>query len=636
MSAHFRTDIEGLRGICVLAVVLFHAFPDVVTGGFIGVDVFFVISGYLITELLVEAYGRSIGSLLADFWARRIRRILPAATLVLFVAAFFAFFVPATDPKDFSRHILTAGLFYHNVRQADDAVNYLASDQNDNLLLHYWSLAVEEQFYLVWPITIALFFALSRRLARGDVSSSLNRRLLAMLVAAVWLASFASSVWLVWYNPSQAFFSTSSRSWQLLTGALVAIMGPTVPNQFKSHSGMIAAVCVGCLMASFFMLSRHTAYPGAIAAIPTVAVGLLIHSGCHGPNSVAAALSLQPLRFAGRISYSWYLWHWPLLVLGHSLGGESATLRCVMITVSCAVAWATLRLVEDPVRQSVALLRSTRATYLLGGLLVGSTVLLGVGLKHLAIDTVEIGSGVRRSAESIRRDRPRIYRDKCLVGFEGIRSPPCVYGAPAGSRTVVLFGDSHAGNWFPALEAAARDLNWRLVVRIKVSCRPILAPQTVVDPRERPYHECERWHAAVLEELGRERPSFIVVGGTSNALPADGERRMLATLAGSARTVVMRDTPWFPMDSVACLRRRRGPAACVWPLQSLRGAAAFPRTPEDDLPEGVRIVDLTDSVCPGGSCRTVLDGRVVTFDSHHFTTEFAVGLTNAFKRILSE
>jgi hypothetical protein len=111
---------------------------------------------------------------------------------------------------------------------------------------------------------------------------------------------------------------------------------------------------------------------------------------------------------------------------------------------------------------------------------------------------------------------------------------------------------------------------------------------------------------------------------------------MLATLAGAARTVVMRDTPWFPMDSVACLRRRRGPAACAWPLQSLRGAAAFPRTPEDDLPEGVRIFDLTDRVCPGGSCRTVLDGRVVTFDSHHFTTEFAVGLTDAFERILSE
>ncbi len=303
-------------------------------------------------------------------------------------------------------------------------------------------------------------------------------------VAVLMLAgSFALCLDTVATNRSLAFFSTFTRCWQLLTGALVALAvmsSATVRPLLANALGLAAAVV---LLGSTVTISEAVPYPGFAALAPTGAAALLIYSGASSrPTLVGFALSLRPLKYVGRLSYSWYLWHWPLLVFAGLTSGIGHTLAA--IALSFLLAAATYHFIECPVRFSARLKSSPRLTYALGASLVALAVGTGLAMKHFAPDKVDIGNGILLSRDAIKSDRPIIYRDRCLLRFDDIAYAPCVYGTAAGDRTVVLLGDSHAGNWFSPLDAAARELGWRLLVRIKASCRPIDGPQN-----------SHRWHS---------------------------------------------------------------------------------------------------------------------------------------------
>ncbi|NJO33498.1 MAG: acyltransferase [Rhodospirillales bacterium] len=304
MRGTFRADIEGLRAVCVIAVVLYHAFPNWLRGGFIGVDIFFVISGYLITGLLLHEIQQTGGIDVLRFWGRRIRRILPAATFVLCCIAALALVFPALDTRALSRHILAAAFFFHNVRQGWEAVDYLGAAHHDNPLLHYWSLSVEEQFYALWPLVLLGACVLFR--------SESRQRTFVVLIAALWVASFAHSVYLTHTSPVWAFFDPFSRSWQLLSGAFLAAAEPLTRQSGGSRlGGALGYACLAALVASFAAISNRQPYPGLIAAIPTLAATLLIHANAGRQTGAAAILGHPALRYIGRISFSWYLWHWP-------------------------------------------------------------------------------------------------------------------------------------------------------------------------------------------------------------------------------------------------------------------------------------------------------------------------------------
>lgn len=612
----FRPDIEGLRGVAVLAVVLYHAFPQTLPGGFLGVDVFFVISGFLITQLLwreVEATG---GINLVEFWARRIRRILPAAIFVLCAVAVLALVVPSVDGRDLGRHIIAATFSYYNWRQVTRQVDYLAQDDRDNPLLHYWSLGVEEQFYLVWPVLLLALFAW----ARGKPD-----RRYAVLSATALLAA-ASFMWalsLTASAPSFAFFGTPARAWQLLTGALVAMLS-LAPSR---HLGAVAVASGLALLVSFFSLSDAALYSGVSALAPTLAAAGLLACGAHS-TFASTGLSWSGLRYVGRVSFSWYLWHWPLIVLfGATALGLSAALA-----VSFAAAAATYAFIEQPVRTSKAMRRSPLVTYVFGAALLALGGCAGLGMKYFAPDDVPIGPGLFVSRDDIASDRPVIYKDHCLLRFEEVRQEPCVYGDVHGSKTVLLVGDSHAGNWFAGLDRAAKTLHWRLVVRIKASCRPIDVPQKRSDGRD--YPECDAWLRRVLADLKAIKPDLVVVGGTAHNLPEDGERRVIEKLAAAAPTIVMRSTPRLPEAPAVCLKRVKTPAECTWPLSDLLVAHSYPKTRATDLPEGARVVDLNHRLCPQERCSAVSGGRVLMFDDHHVSNSFAATLAPEFENLL--
>ncbi|MCH9807856.1 MAG: acyltransferase [Alphaproteobacteria bacterium] len=630
-TRNFRTDIEGLRGVCVIAVVLYHAFPVLVSGGFIGVDVFFVLSGYLITGLLLKELHDTGRVNLLNFWQRRIRRILPAATFVLCAVAALILLFPVLDARMLGRHIAAAALFYHNMRQAWASTDYLGADHKDNPLLHYWSLSVEEQFYLVWPLILAAMVWLLPAGPNGRWKS------FAVLTAVLLGCSFFYSVHLTGSSPSWAFFGTPSRSWQLLAGALLAIIEPHMRIRHHGARQALGLASLAVLLGCFLLISDTYPYPGLTAGVPTLAAAMLIYCNLSSARLTAPVLGNAPLRFAGRISFSWYLWHWPLLVFGRLAFGDTMAALLSAIAVSFVLAIATYYFVEQPVRRPTGFASRPRFAYALGAGLIAGGAFTGLGLREFAPDSIHIGNDVFISRAQIKKDRPQIYADHCLVRFSGTKSPPCVYGARNARRTVVLLGDSHAANWFEPLRAAARKEGWRLLVRTKASCRPIDTNQVVREGgRKRPYVECARWLKTTFDEIASIKPALIVVAGTRHRLDVAAETQTIHALAAVGRTLVMHDTPWLRVNPLKCLQDAREPGACQWPMDELVARNAYPRTPNEALPYNAQVLNLNSLICPDGTCRAVIDGQVVMFDGHHLTAGFSRRFTSKFRDILSK
>src|SRR5215472_3765978 len=367
--AKFRPDIEGLRAFAVLSVVLYHADLFGVHGGFVGVDVFFVISGFLITRLLLESVSEHGIRALPTFYTRRIRRLLPAAmTVVVATVVAARIWAPPLSVKPIAIDGIFTTFYGLNYRLAVEGTQYLNEGSAPSPLQHFWSLAVEEQFYLCWPILIVLVVYLGRRHRNA---------LLGFLLAAIVLASFRYSVFLTPADAPWAYFSLATRAWELGMGALVALGASQLarlPAPIAFAGGWLALAAV---VASAFILNGQTPYPGSAAALPVVGAAVLIACGCAGQRGAGVLLGLRPLQFGGRMSYSWYLWHWPMLViapmiLGHALGWPE---RLTVVVLSLAAAFVTFKLIENPARS----LRLPNLQWFAGGLaLSGSAVVAAV------------------------------------------------------------------------------------------------------------------------------------------------------------------------------------------------------------------------------------------------------------------
>lgn len=577
--------------MAVIAVVLYHAFPSVLPGGFLGVDVFFVLSGYLITQLLwreLDATGRID---ILEFWARRVRRIAPAATVVLLAISLAACLVPEANGRLIGRNVTAAALSYYNWRQISERVDYLANSDTANPVLHFWSLSVEEQFYLVWP---ALLAALVIYRCRKDA---------VIWVAGLGMLSFLAALYLSTSNAPLAFFGTGTRAWQLLLGASAALAVP------MSRAANVSVVAGGglLLLALGVLLAGGGSFSPAAAITPTIGTAAILYA--NGGVS-RAFLSIPLLANTGRISFSLYLWHWPLLAFLPTTTEWIAVAIALALILSVASYWY----IEQPLRQSARLRRSKTITFALGALMVGGAAAAGIALKAHGPTTLSA-----------------IFGNDCLVSHSGIVSPPCVYGDAAGTKTVVLFGDSHAGNWFGALEGPAKRYGWRLVVRVKARCGPIARVHTKAGGS--PYVECSLWHKNVLREMSENPPDLIVASGYGSG-DISGEREMLSFMSSISSTVVVRDIPMFPVAGPECLRSSSEEADCSWPLAKLSHEPRYPLTLQSEMPANVHLIDLTDRVCPRDLCSARINGMLVMFDNNHLTQKFSSSMASEFEPFL--
>jgi peptidoglycan/LPS O-acetylase OafA/YrhL len=375
----FRPDVEGLRAIAILLVVLYHAGIPHVTGGFVGVDVFFVLSGFVITGLLLREHAASGKTRLLAFYGRRCRRILPAATLVIAVTVLASYhwlgFLVGDDTAGVAR---TASLFFANFHFIATGTNYLGAQAPPSVLQNYWSLSVEEQFYVVYPTLFIL-----AALCLGRVSIRLK---LSVLLAAVIVSSFIWSVNQTSVDGVSAYFSPFTRAWELALGALLAAGSlqlakiPLLIARIMTWLGF-AGICTAA-----FVLNSSTPYPGSAVALPVVATALVVAGGMAQPTMGAETiLRLPPFQWLGKLSYSLYLWHWPVLIIAAQYAGHSLSVKdnLLWILLALALSVASYFLIENPVRHWRILTRSPVRSVSLGVILVGMSI---------ALSTFEIAS----------------------------------------------------------------------------------------------------------------------------------------------------------------------------------------------------------------------------------------------------
>ncbi|WP_405936826.1 SGNH hydrolase domain-containing protein [Streptomyces sp. NBC_00726] len=675
----FRPDIEGLRAFAVLAVLAFHASVPGLAGGFVGVDVFFVISGYLITGLLVREAVTTGRVRLGEFFARRARRLLPSAAVVLVaVAAAGAWLTVPLRRTDLENDVVAAALSVANWRFVHQRTDYLAAGQDESPLLHFWSLAVEEQFYLCWGPLLALLALLTARAVRRGRAL---RPVAVAVTAVLTLVSFALALRWTGDSVSLAYLGTPSRVWQFGTGALLALLpwhllpGPRVLRLLCGWAG--AGALVWCVL----RYDAATPYPGYAALLPTLATAAVLLAGAPGRGARAPArfgvgwlLGLRGPRAVGRLSYTLYLWHWPVLVLAEARFGTLGwPARVALTAASVLPALATRHWVERPLRHSRTVSELPRRGLALGvasvvipvvlALVVGTTTLklLGpatpVDLKGLPPGAVTGPTLLARTGAQTGAPNGPIVPNPvqarqsfppdgaCEVAPAVTSSPPCLFGAVDSPDRVVLLGDSHAGQWFSPLLSLAAERGWALEELVKQGCP--LAELPVVNPQlGRAYHECDTWRAAALARLAEgPKPRLIVVSSLNrytddqDALLSGWERTLKPLRALGVPIVYVEDTPVPGRDVPACVSGHLAdPESCAFDRRKSRWPDPLARKVAAGGLPGVRSVSVNQVLCPaaGPTCPAVLDRVLLYRDDTHLTDVAAVVLAPRLERLLTE
>ena len=681
----FRPDIEGLRAVAVLAVVLFHAGVPGITGGFVGVDVFFVLSGFLITGLLLREHQRSGTVSLPAFYARRARRILPAAMLVLIATVLATYYwlgyirgsVTALDGR-------WTAAFAANLRFAIQGTDYFGRHMAPSPLQHYWTLAVEEQFYLVWPALLLLTAMVARRQA-------LRPKLVAALAVIV-ICSFGWSVIETRTDPVWAFFSPLTRAWELGIGALLAL-GTTwllrLPDRlgpWLSWAGLLA------VLLSLVVLTGQTPFPGYAAALPVLGTALVIIAGTIRPGSGAEVLlERAPLQWLGKVSYSWYLTHWPVLIIAGALATTptSVGLNLALSAVALVLAVVMYCLVENPIRYSRLLTANPVRSLAIGA--GAMAVALGVcawmpqgrtrafvamspgataGSTAEVLQVVAAAAQIRILPENVRpplqdavRDFPvspgsdpsleELQGQGCSQDQDAQAIGPCIFGDPAGSRTLVLFGDSHVAMWFSAFNLMGQRLHWKVVLIEKSACS---APSTSVTHAEKtstgivavPYPECVSWRQKAIARINKLRPDLVVISDDTNNFAPDGrpigpvewssglETTLRQIRVPSTAKLILGDVPHLSQQSPPdCLAQHdHDVQACSTPRAVAIVAEHGDLERHVAAVTGAQYVDVTPWLC-SSVCTAVVGDMNVYLDQDHITSTYATYLTGAVEEAVA-
>jgi peptidoglycan/LPS O-acetylase OafA/YrhL len=619
----FRPDVEGLRGVAILLVVLYHAHLPLMGGGFVGVDVFFVISGYLITGLLFREVQRSGSISFKGFYARRVRRLLPALAMTLLVTAVASVFNFAPwNLGEVLKAGIASALWSANLFFAVNTTNYLAQDANSNPFLHMWSLAVEEQFYFVWP---ALIWLATRRCARQS-----KRRLL-LLLAAVALFSFLGCLALTYRSQPWAFFSSPARAWEFALGGLAVLARRPAWPRFCAAFPVLGLSAIAVSASAF---SDATVFPGWAALLPVGGAALVLtFDSVQG--GIGWALNNPPMQFLGRLSYSWYLWHWPVLVLAERnwnldlWGTLSAALGSLLLAA------LTHRLIENPIRFHPRLVQRPWLSLALAACTTALCVSVSVGCYY-AVRLFE--NQQTRAVWASIKAMPGVYGDGCQLTLNQTESPRCVYGDYAADRTLVLFGDSHASQWFPPLQTLAVEKHWKLLVRTKVACTPV-AVMPYAEREHRDYQECVLWRDGEIDKIIRLHPQAVVLSTYSDyyiqhlhlSMSAWKEalRETIARFDEAGVTVVvLHDPPTPTSDATDCVYRWAREGKDIGSCQFRRAtqeSAAIAAAEEQVVgaSKHARLLDISNAVCAQQECSAVKNGTIVYQDRHHLSVSFA-------------
>ena len=630
----YRPDIDGLRAVAVLSVVVFHAFPAYLPGGFAGVDVFFVISGFLISSIIFKGLDSGTFSI-RTFYERRVRRIFPSLLTVLIFCLVLGWFVLLPDEyQRLGLHSAGGASFIANLIFWDEA-GYFDARAHAKPLLHLWSLGVEEQFYLVWPLLAILLW---RWLPRHQWR----------VVVGMALASFALNIAIKGYMPEAAFYSPLTRLWELLAGALLAFHAQRAasppgrwPRLMRIHPEALSVLGIALLVAAFVVIDKSRSFPGWWAILPVLGSTMIILAGARSRVN-ALWLSSRPMVLVGLISYPLYLWHWPLLSYAYIIEGKtpSIAIRSVAVALSLVLAWGSWRLIETPVRKSKG--RAAFAVLLFLGIMLaalGYAVYLKDGMPQRMTAYTE------RLAELV-WEVEKISERSCKERFTQPALSYCLESTPGAAHQVALIGDSFANQYFVALNARYQRLNKSMVNLGRGQC-PVLRGIETTRPVN---YSCEAISNYVLDYV-LSTPSIETViiadrwrrdvGGKlkHRRLPAETkpatilqagiEDTVAELLAAGKRVVIVSGTPELPYVARSCVRfrpfylsKREHQDRCAMPRSSYeKYARAYKQVLANVKAKypALMVVDPAVPLCDKDWCHGRVDGRLVFRDSNHFS-----------------
>jgi peptidoglycan/LPS O-acetylase OafA/YrhL len=685
----FRPEIEGLRGLAVALVVAAHAGLKI-PGAALGPDIFFALSGYLIVGILLRRLEAGNGIGFRDFYARRIRRIAPAlaATILLTVAVVASLNDPTTlarTAKDGAAALAGAA----NISFGLQAVDYFGSTE-PSPLLPLWSIGVEEQFYLLVPLLLGIAWKLGKR--RGIL----------ITLATIALGSTIAAALLTPAEPIWAYYLLPTRAYGLAAGGLLALLETRALAHNVWRRIPLAPIGLAIIVALTIFLPGEQGYPGLAGPLSGIAsaalvggmatIGLRGTVSATGGRAMRALFSLAPLRAIGRISYSLYLVHWPILILP-TYFGVAMTPNKTILAVAASVLMATLmyRVVEQPFRKGFALSLVPGTVLRRGGAVLASLVLAlaGIGIAPdvasaepgtsddpgISVVTptpsassqlvspsptpwapISIGgtivhqltgavpANIKPTLSRAAGDADNILNKGCSRDHYGETVPVCYYGTKGGTR-IVLLGDSHALHWMPALDLIGKAYNYEIIPIAKVNCA-FMDVKLYAYRLGHSYTSCTKWRANVVTKIAQLNPALVIVSqtwyreeGKPNEIRpqyyADAIGRMLDKIPFP--TLIFSDTPFGQNNIPTCLARNRSNVAkCVVTKTAAYGERGHTRDLLLAQQRNLPVFDFTQALCPGTKCAPIIDGRVVYHDHHHLTTTMSKYLATPLGAALSQ
>ena len=611
-------QIQALRALAASLVVLFHA--KLSPGGFIGVDIFYVISGYLITGIIIKEIGNTGKFNYGAFYLRRAKRLLPASLSILALTAIFSWLVlPSPVRTNLGKDVLAASLYVSNYLFAFWQNDYQNLNATPSPVIHYWSLAVEEQFYIFWPILIYSLWKIGKRPA------------VATGVFAITLVSFLFSLYLTTANPIWAFYSLPTRAWELGIGALLLFIPGKSSAKRRIAPTLLVWAGLIMLMTSVYIFSERTPFPGYNALLPTLGTAILIAGIAYWPPILNDFSKLRVVQWLGEISYPLYLWHWPLLVLPSTRFARPLTLleRIFFILLTALAADLTHRFLEKPIAKREFTTEKIIKSSTLSTLLCAA---LAVGILFTGGGDIKLPNGRSTSIAEVMK-KPTVYQDGCHVNYGEVLSGDCTYGDKSSDKTIVLYGDSHAAQWFPALEKLANDNGFKLVSLTKSACPAAEIKKVEVGAYKN--RDCFKWRENSIKRLQEMKPDAIILSGfehfdvpdnfsSRQSWWLDGQRLTYQNLQGaSSKLIYISDTPHPKQEIPNCL--------------ASNGGAKCDDSEKSDSPVfgGFIEVNPTPWLCTN-KCPAVVDEIVAYRDASHISVAMSQSLSLELGGVLTD
>ena len=604
-------QIQALRAIAATLVLVYHA--KLIPGGYVGVDIFYVISGYLITGLIIRELESAQKFDFSKFYARRAKRLIPSSLLVVICTGIVGWIVlPSSMRQTFGRDLIAASTYVSNFFFALWQNDYQNLNSTPSPFIHYWSLAVEEQFYLFWPLIVVILYKIGKKRA--------------ILIGSLFTVAFSFMISLITTNlyPIWSFYILPARAWELGIGALILF----IPSKLRLSKIFVYVAFFGLIFSSF-KFNETTAFPGLAALVPVISTAILVHSHNNWPNRLSKISRLPLVQWLGAISYPLYLWHWPLLVLpAIALGRTLSIVEKVLIFLIIFLLSAfTHRYVEEPARHHSW---GSKRTFKYVSVATAGCVLLGLSIYVSYSNSFTVGSGKKFSLEDIRQN-PVNYEDGCHIHRGVTRSPACQYGDPYGKETIVLYGDSHAAQWLPALDIIGKKRHVKIISLTKSAC----SATELVLPLSSQYSvsDCQKFRDNSITRIKKLSPIAVITSSYQQLKATDGSADPLAWwISGQAKllerlkpitlkSVYITDTPRPTLDIPDCLSKG-AKSDCDGSLKLNPTTAP-----------GFIAIDPTGWLCQQ-SCPAIVDGLVAYRDQSHISVAMSKHLAPRLESVL--